>query len=201
MKFRNTFVLIAILAALGIYVYLVEVPKAGHQPDSSTAAPMLDLTTTDVRRIEVQTSGDSVVLERDEGQPWWIKEPIEYAADEVKVNRILDRLSSLKAQRTLTGTLELADFGLVTPAVTVTLGLADGSSQRLFVGSLNPQGSSYYVQKAGEPDVHLVYASIVDDLKRLAAEPPKKPTPTPTATVTPTEVPTTVPTPTATPKP
>lgn len=199
MKFRNTIVLVVILAALGIYVYLVEVPKTGHQPSSSTATPLLQLTTTDIRRVEVQASDDSVVLERDEGQPWWIRQPIDYAADESKVNSILSRLSSLNAQRTLTGTLDLADFGLATPAVTVTLGLFDGSSQRLFLGSHNPQGSSYYVQKAGEPDVHLVYASVIDDLKRLAMEPPKKPTPTSTATATSTEAPTIAPAPTATP--
>jgi len=36
------------------------------------------------------------------------------------------------------------------------------------------------VQEKGEENVYLVYASTVDDLKRLITDPPKKPTPTPT---------------------
>jgi hypothetical protein len=52
-------------------------------------------------------------------------------------------------------------------------------------GDKNPQGSSYYVQEEGDENVYLLYASTIDDLKRLVTEPPKKPTPTPTLTPTP----------------
>jgi hypothetical protein len=68
--------------------------------------------------------------------------------------------------------------------------------------SHDPKGSAYCAEKDDE-NVYLAYASIVDDLKRLITEPPKKPTPTPTftptvgitATATATSIPAITPTP------
>ncbi|MGB9592965.1 MAG: DUF4340 domain-containing protein [Anaerolineae bacterium] len=199
MKPRNTLILFAVLVVLAAYVFLVEVPKSKQAPqeDAQTVA-LWDIPQEAITRLEAgKRDGQKLVLERAEDQTWWIREPIVYEADANRVAGALNDLVTLRSTRTLTGTLNLADYGLATPTMTVTLTLADGTSHTLRVGDQNPTGSYRYMMADDRPEVHLVSSWGISNLEQIVAEPPKKPTPTPTPTVTPT--PAASPVPTATP--
>lgn len=201
MKPRNTLILFAILVALAAYVFLVELPKSKQPSEEQTqAVPLWEIPQEQIVRLEaVKKDGQTLVLERAEDQTWWIRQPIVYEADESRVSGVLRDLSALKSTRSISGTVNLADYGLATPAMTVTLTLADGARHTLALGDENPTGSYRYARADDAPEVHLVYSWAVSALDAMVAEPPRKPTPTPTPTVTPT--PSASPVPSATPTP
>lgn len=199
MRPRNTLILFAVLVVLTAYVFLVELPRSKQPPEEqTTAVPLWEIPQDQVTRLDAaKNDGQALALERAEDQTWWIRQPIVYEADESRVSGVLRDLSALKSTRSISGTVNLADYGLATPAMTVTLTLADGASHTLILGDENPTGSYRYAQADGAPEVHLVYSWAVRTLEQMIAEPPRKPTPTPTATATPT--PSASPAPSATP--
>lgn len=203
MKPRNTLILFAILVVLAAYVLLVELPKSKNAPQEETQSVALwEITQGDITRLEaVKSDGQRLVLERAEDQTWWIHEPIVYEADENRVAGALGDMATLRSNRVISDAGNLADYGLATPVMTVTLTLADGATHTLRVGDQNPTGTYRYVMADDRSEVYLVYSWGISNLEQAVAEPPKKPTPTPTPTVTPTPSATPVPTATLAPAP
>lgn len=203
MRLRNTLILFVILLALAGYVFLVEVPKSKQSPQEQVgAAPLWEIPQDQVVRLEAAKSdGQALVLERAEGQTWWIRAPFVYEADGSRVGGVVSDLSSLRSTRALSDTLNLSDYGLAAPTLTVTLTLASGEHHTLRVGDQNPTGTYRYAIADDRPEVHLVYAWSINTLEQMIAEPPRKPTPTPTPTVTPTPSATPIPSATPTPTP
>ena len=132
--------------------------------------------------------GGESVIARGPGGAWKVLKPQEEEADQARVNQVLKRLWPLKATRVLTGSVELAAFGLSEPRITVNLWLKDGSQKRLFIGDKTPVGTAYYVRVEGQEGVYLAYVLPIKELERLVTEPPYKPTPTPSPAFTPTAV-------------
>ncbi len=188
MQFRTTAILVAILAVLGAFVYLTELRKPAEQPKTPGLAqtPIWSLSPDQVARITIrdntnQSTGEVVR----EGGVWNIKQPIQEPADDARLNRLADQLAKLNATRVISEPgADLGSFGLGQPKLTLRIGLNEGKEEVLQIGETTPDGSAYYTQREGSQPVYLAQAFIMDDLKRLITEPPKKPTPTPTATIT-----------------
>ncbi len=202
MNTRATLILVAVLVALGAYVYFGEL--GGGKTAALTPTPSVnavwDVPADDVIRIAVHDATDQqgARLVKDAQGEWQIEAPITYPADPTRLNALTGQLARVMASRVITDPpADLAPFGLITPTLTIEVGLQEEGAKRLFVGDKNPQGFSYYAQAEGDASMYLVSSGLVDDLRRLITEPPRKPTPVPTFTATP-EVPATatvVPTP------
>jgi hypothetical protein len=97
------------------------------------------------------------------------------------------RLANVYIQRVLTPTGSLSEFGLVTPTLNVEIASTSGPLS-FVVGDETPSKGAYYVQKPGDARVYLVDTGLVDDLRRLASNPPVAvpPTATPAPFVVPT---------------
>jgi hypothetical protein len=204
---RITLVLVALAAAVGAYVFLVELRREPPPPPGaaplSTPVPLLRATTDDLTGIEVQAREGRVALTRPAGGEWQFVTPPGGPVDSVRLLSLTPRLAPLNPTRVLTATGPLAQYGLESPATTVTLSTKDGGTLELRVGDQTPAGDGYYV-RAGEGTVAILARGTVDELRRLVTEPPvprptATPTSTPTAEVTPTTL--TTPTPTGTPTP
>ena len=178
MKFRNTAILLVILAILaGVAVWETRRGPAGESPQEK-AKLVFTLGRDDVGELEVKDGDQAVYLARGGIGDWFIGAIGGPPADTARVNSLLDSLVNLKSTRLITDTsVGLAAFGLDNPPVQVRLGLAEGKKEVLLIGNKNPQGTSYYAQRQGGPNVYLVGTSLVDDLKKLVSEPPYKPTP------------------------
>jgi len=200
MRWRNTLILLVILAILAAYVYFIESKKEIPTTSKKTPTPqVININAADVVTFEIHTEESTTRLVREKGEPWRLEKPVKKEADDEKVNRVLDRITTLTARRAITETTEsLESFGLAEPQMEVTLILADGREQKLLVGEQTPQRSAYYVQKPGDATIYLVQTGIIADLQRFVNIPPVKPTPTPTWTPSPTAgtTPTITPTPT-----
>jgi len=190
MKFRNTAILLVILALLaGVAVWETRRGPAGESPQEK-AKWVFTLGRDDVSDIEIKDGDQSVYLARSGTSDWFIGAVGGPPADTARVNSLLDSVVNLKSTRVITDTSAgLAAFGLDNPPMQVRLGLAEGKKEVLLIGNKNPQGNSCYAQRQGGPNVYLISTWLVDDLKKLVSEPPYRPTPTPPPGPGGTEVP------------
>lgn len=205
MKFRNTLILLAILAALVAYVLLVETNRPSPEADDATPPPtplppVLSFDPADARALRLSRPAEDrrteLALQKD-GR-WRVTAPVEEEADQGKVIRLLDAMAALRPSRVLTGTLgPLSDYELDPPVLSVEIELTDQVVHGLTLGAKTATGSAYYGQIRGDEHVYLLPFSLGADVERYLDNPPVKPTPMPTLVGTkPATIP---PPPTATP--
>lgn len=187
MKFRNTLILIAILAILAGYVYFFEI-KREAPAQQEPAQVILDLNPDDIISLAVAWGdGDPVLrLARGEGEAWRVEMPAEDAADHIRVSNSVASLARLEAMRLLEERpADLSVYGLHAPAWKFLIGTREGGEETLWVGDQNPTRTGYFCQKQGDPAVYLVASSVIRDISGWASNPPYLPTPTPLPTDTP----------------
>ncbi len=188
---RNTLILLVILAALGAYTYFGEIQKGTGQATEtpgSQSVVFTNLSGQDVLGLKVTTAdGKSVELKREAGKSWTMVTPASQAVDDTRVNSLVDQLAQLTANRVLTQTNNLAEYGLITGTLTADIALTGTTTHTLLIGDTNPSGNSYYALADGkQSSVYLIYTNSVDELQRLVTQPPYPPTPTPTTLPSPT---------------
>ena len=190
MNWRNTLILLVILAALATYTYFGEIQKGtGQGTETPSSQPaVFNLSDQDILGLKVTTAdGKSVELKREAGKPWTMVTPASQGVDETRVNSLVEQLAQLTANRVLTQTSSLAEYGLITGTFTANITLTGGVTHTLLLGEINPSGNSHYALADGKQSpVYLVYSNNVDELQRLVTQPPYPPTPTPTTLPSPT---------------
>lgn len=167
MKFKSTWIMLAVLAALGGYFYFVEEPRREAKQEAEKGEGLLfpGFSADAVTELFLEGARGAVRVKKGEDGKWSLAEPWEDRADEGRVRTLLADLAALKGRREVAdAAAELAPFGLAEPEVTVRVG---GPEALLTVGGLNPAGDARYV-RAGQGSVHLVPAS---GLSSLLGEP------------------------------
>ncbi len=190
MNRTTTIVLVVLLAALGLYVLLVQNPKdkaaAEATPTADTTRRLVWPATADqvVRlRVSEPGAGRSVLLVKDAQGAWTVAEPGPAApADPGAAQAAVAGAANLSVSSVVTASTDLAQFGVLSPTYTLELGLSDEQTLRAAVGSLAPVGGAYYVLREGEANVMVVPSFGIDSLTALLDAPPYLPTPTPTET-------------------
>jgi hypothetical protein len=179
---RVTVGLLAVLLALGAYVYYGAPPAspAGPTPAAKATDPQLELWTLDesqIQAVSVRRGGQEAGVQR-AGEDWQLT-PSGEPADRLRVNSLVLRLASVRATYRVASVSNEAEFGLAAPTMFATIRLASGESRTLTIGAKAPADSGTYVRKDGDEAVYLVSNALVQDLERIVTEPPRPPSPTP----------------------
>ncbi|MFC1949190.1 DUF4340 domain-containing protein [Chloroflexota bacterium] len=179
MRLRNILILVAILLALGGYVYFSNMPEPPEEEEPRPFVWIIDM--NDIQHITVSLpregkSESFIKVEQDEQFPWFFDDA---ERSEVDIDRwgggIPLLLSGPGADRIIsenTSDEKLAEFGLVEPLMRITLTLIDGRIMNIDVGDKTPNEQNNYVKAPGTRDVALVYYGWCDVLERLVLEPP-----------------------------
>lgn len=182
LKYRNTIIVLVVLAALVGFLYYDQQQQAAKPaPTPQPVFTLLDLNADDVSALTVSVPPSRTVAHKDNGA-WLLDEPTKEEADTTQLSSVVTQFAKLTATRALTVTpTDLAPFGLVTGTLTLELKLKDNRTEVIRVGNATIGGSDDYVQHVGDPKVYLVPAATFATLQQIVSTPPKKPTPTPTA--------------------
>jgi hypothetical protein len=162
----------------GVYAKLPGSPRvftvAAYQEASFTKKPF-DLRDRDllkVKRDAVRTleiagpEGEAYALSRDDRGEWVFTRPLATRAGRWAVDGLLGTLESLKMEQVAAeDAKDLKPFGLAKPARSVTLGLADGTTKTLQIGS-SPSDKKYHAREAGGTLVAVIPGALWDDLAK-----------------------------------
>ena len=195
MRYRNTLILLVVLAALAAYVFIVEkpfAPQATPEDDYPTPIPSVLVFAADqatVVRLSRRDTEQLTELRLGDDGIWRITAPVEEEADAPQVTRLVDTLASLRPSRVLTGTAEsLADYELDPPLLRADVKLSSGEAVWVALGATNPSSSGRYGRVSGDERVFLMPYYVGSDIERYLNAPPVKPTATPETTATPEPV-------------
>ncbi len=184
MRFRHTLILVAIALALGGIALILDRQEQPEPPDSRfVPTPMPELlrihedAITEVILERTATGQRTHLVRRTDGD-WYLLEPDvgPDAAKDVDVFQVLnfiDTLAVLRPRRVLTGTLDLAEYGLAPAALEVTLHEEGGSTHQMRLGEMNADFSAHYVLLDDEAEpIYLVPSYVGVEIERLLDTPP-----------------------------
>jgi hypothetical protein len=144
--FLSTYVAVAVLAALGAYIYFVE-SKREDKPEKAKEK-VFAIDKTKVEGLALSAAGqEEVQLVRDK-DGWRIAAPMTVAADAAEADALVSSLESLEMDEVVAESpSDLAEYGLAAPRATVRVRL-QGASEPLVlqVGDKTPDGSAVYAR-------------------------------------------------------
>lgn len=147
--------MLVVLLGLGAYVYFVELPKAKQESEKPT---VLTFEKGAVDTLTLTYPEREIRLQQTAADEWDITAPIQAKADDTAVNNMLTTIVDEEVTRSLTPEepVDLALYGLAQPPVVLRIALQDGTTlPKVSIGKDTPVGFSAYVQKEGDPQLHL----------------------------------------------
>lgn len=158
-----------IALVLGSYTYL-SAPKSrplgGPQAAADRERPALDFTAEAVTQIELVYNQQRLVCQR--GQGGWQLAATGMPVRTEAVQDFLGNLGKLLHLGDVEGIQEeLGEYGLKPPQASITLKLSAQETRRLQIGTRNPVQSSLYAQINDSPQVVLVGAVVLWDIRKL----------------------------------
>ncbi|MCC6163912.1 MAG: DUF4340 domain-containing protein [Acidobacteria bacterium] len=163
---RSTLVLLALAAALGGYIWFVEMKRDPADDEPKTEKVFTALEADTISALEVHASNGDVTTLRKEGAGWKIESPVQVAADASEVSGVTSNLASLDLTRVIDekpASLDL--FGLDAPRVTLTF-TANGAPRTLLLGAKTATGGDTYARLDESPRVFTVPSWLEQSLDR-----------------------------------
>ncbi len=155
MSVPRTILMLLVLLGLGTYIYFVELPKAKQDAEKPT---VLAFEKESVDTLTLTYPERELRLQQTATGEWDITAPIRTKADDTTVNNMLTTVADEEVTRSLTPEepVDLALYGLAQPPVIMQITLHDGTTlPKVSIGKDTPVGFSVYVQKEGDPQLHL----------------------------------------------
>ena len=170
MSFRKTLILILVLAAVGAYVFLYEMPTVEKNKETeSVQKEIMPLQWDELDRIEVRRPAGILTLEKQEDS-WKMTQPVDDVADSYPVTSLANAVRFGTVEKRLTETDKpLSDYGLENPRIIASF-LAAGATKTLEVGNHYPIGGSLFVKLADSTDVLIVSDSLYESLNQEASQ-------------------------------
>jgi uncharacterized protein DUF4340 len=158
--FLATYVAVAVLAALGTYIYLVEFKREDKPEKAKEKVFAFDR--AKVEGLALSAAGqDEVQLVRDK-DGWRMTAPMAVAADGAEADTLLSSLETLERDEVVAESpSDLAEYGLAAPRSTVRVRLQGAAEPLvLLIGDKTPDGSAVYAREASAPRVFTVPAYV-----------------------------------------
>jgi Domain of unknown function (DUF4340) len=158
MRFKATLLLASLFVGLGLYLFFVEFPQEQKKMvEAEKASRVFSFSSKEVIGLTIRyPNTEEISLTKDHDGKWRMKRPMETAANDAVIYKIIGLTDSLEFKRVVEEKpSDLHAFGLDPPQSEVTLKFPD-HEERLLIGENAPASSAYYVKKGQEPRVLLV---------------------------------------------
>ncbi|HET7081855.1 MAG TPA: DUF4340 domain-containing protein [Chloroflexia bacterium] len=158
----------------GISYWLTSTPATPPTPTPEPTYPLWDYGAATVQGVTVQSPTSTVTLQVTGGK-WEITAPVQQPADDLQVSQATDPLKKAEGRAKIGDNVtDLAQYGLDSPALTVTLVLSGATVPKadLLVGKPNVDGSAYYARPQGSNAVYLLNNTLIEPFKSWLTTPP-----------------------------
>ncbi|MDH5763669.1 MAG: DUF4340 domain-containing protein [Nitrospinota bacterium] len=160
MKFRNTFLLILVFIALGLYLVFVEVPADKKKDEEETLSKkVIAFKVEDVQEFDLIKPSGTIKLKRNPADSRWnISEPMAVSGEDGVINQLLLQLEEARITRVVDeDPKNLADFGLQEPQLKIALRFKTGEPKTLLIGEASPIGHNIYLKLMDDKRVLLSF--------------------------------------------
>jgi hypothetical protein len=164
---RSFLGLLAILIALGAYLYFVESKRAPGD-DGETKPEVFAVEADAIDEITIRSeAGDTTTL-RKSNDEWAVVAPTAAPADDAEISGVATNLASLEEGRLIDeNPSTLADFGLEPARIEVAF-KSGGTERRLLIGGRTPTGADLYAKTDASPKVFLIASYLDSTFNRSA---------------------------------
>lgn len=155
-RYWPTLLMTVVLAALGLYVYFVELPAQQREEQRETESQrLLTFEESKIGELTVKSGPEEIGLKQGDDQNWRITTPIQAEADRRQVQALIRALVTGRVKRVVEENgASLSTFGLDQPATEISLS-AGPQQERLAIGDSGPLSSTLYVWRASDKKVLL----------------------------------------------
>lgn len=166
-KRKNTLTLIAMLGLLvvmiGAYGLLLQHNKdVENTSDEEEEAqiPLNEIEESEIKELQVlNETTEFTLINKDE--MWSLKEEEAFPVDQNTASNLASRMASLQATKeVIENANDLAEYGLDSPEITVTIKKSDDSTMTLSIGDQLTTGNDYYATINNETTVYVVEALV-----------------------------------------
>ncbi|HLA27958.1 MAG TPA: DUF4340 domain-containing protein [Syntrophales bacterium] len=165
---RTNFILIFILASLGLYLYFYEREGARGVPETRRIERIFDFKAEDIQEIMLRWKGKAIFFKKEKGQ-WMIKEPMKTPADNEKINYILSFFDYGIVDAIDANPSDYDQYGLVQPEIEWGIkGKGETAFRILLIGNNNPNNTSCYARVKGESRVLIIGGAYKSGLQKEA---------------------------------
>lgn len=157
-EFWKTGAAVLVLAALGSYIYFVEMKREPEREGERKKVTIFTVDKAKATEVEIAVAGGEEIRVKKEGDAWRVVSPFSAPADTSAVDSLLTSLAKLEADEVVVeNAQDLAQYGLAAPGRTVSA-VVSGAKQPASVlfGAKSPDGSSVYAKTPSSPKVYLV---------------------------------------------
>ena len=171
MNFRTTLIIIVLLAGVGgaYYLFFQEPSDQTTENEKPPIHQVYGVARDTVQQVEItfaDAAYQNLKLVKDTAGNWRLTSPFQAEADSEKVSQMLDDILNKGIKQTLEVTA-LAQYGLDTPSITLSLWTADGASPTAtFLIGKKAINFSVYVKEKSEKHIFLIESSALDDLTK-----------------------------------
>ena len=174
MNFRTTLIIIVLLTgtAGAYFLFFQQSPENTSTRETPPIHRVYGITREKVEQMEVtfsDTAYQDMKLVKDPAGNWQLKSPFHADADSEHVNQMLDNILNKRVKQTLEVTA-LAQYGLDTPSITLSLWTEQTSPAAVFSIGKKAINFSVYVKEKSESHIFLIESSALDDLTKAPTD-------------------------------
>lgn len=160
MKSRST--LIWFLSAVALFIFILVFERPWHNKRAAEALPqklLSDFAPQTVTEIRVARRSGIVRVQRT-NDSWWIVSPINYPAQPVVIDNLLNEINEIKCTKRIESS-RLSEFGLDDPETSIFL-LYGSTKTELQLGKKTPFGDEIYVRLTGGDAIYTASSRLLE---------------------------------------
>jgi len=179
LRIRNILILLAILLALGGYIYFSKASQP--PPESEPKVFVWDIEMDEIQHVEIRLPREGkseafIKIPKGDEFPWHFDDPQRSAVNSERwgggIPLLLSGPGAVRVIAESATPEKLAEFGLTQPRMEITLTLENGDILNITIGDWTPDGNAFYIQVPGSNDVCIVDYTWYNEMERLVKEPP-----------------------------
>lgn len=153
------------VALAAVLIYKNQAAQAQAEAEAQAEADAVITQEQEYNALSYNNGSATLSFTLDENGSWvWADDPT-FPLDQTTVTAIVDLISSLTPQQTITDGDTLEAYGLDNPTATLTASGADGASLTLSLGKTTTDGQSYYMMmNEDQSTVYIIAGTLYDYL-------------------------------------